>query len=273
VDLAELGRALPSDEGRRWLVDGLIVAVCIEGEVNPARRAALEGLARGLGVRSPYLDLLPDFQARNTWAIKRGLATRSPDARRMFRRLWQEEGVLGLARAGLFVLGLHRDPQLARRFRALAAMPAGTLGHAVTEHFAARGLTFPGERGGMPERMMHHDLLHVLNGYNTDPAGECELAGFYCGFAGEGAFTFIMTVLATFHLGLSVSPAVVKPAVGAFDPERVLRAFLRGRRLSTDVMGPWDYWALMGLSLDEARERLGIGEPPQRLASAGAPRS
>jgi len=108
----------------------------------------------------------------------------------------------------------------------------------------------------MPERMVHHDLMHVANGYDTDPAGECELAGFYAGCAGGDPFTFIVTVLATFHLGLSVSPAVVKPARGTFDPARVLAAYSRGRRVRVDVMGPWDYWALMPLSIDEARAAL-----------------
>ena len=250
----------PSQVQRRGLLDALILVVCIDGEVRAARRQALEGLARALGVRSPFLDMLQAFQGKKLLTIKRGLAMHSPDARRLFRRIWQEEGVLGVLRVGQFVLGLHRDRELAGRFRALSSLPPGTFGRAVADHFAARRLAFPGEAGGLPERMMHHDLMHVLNGYDTDAAGECELAGFYWGFTGGEAFTFIMIALATFQLGLRVSPAVVEPARGAFDPRRVLLAFLRGRRLSVDIMGAWDYWVLMPLSMDEAREHLGIGE-------------
>lgn len=129
----------------------------------------------------------------------------------------------------------------------------------------------------MPERMIHHDIMHVLNHYDTDPAGECEIAGFYAGFCSGEAFTFIVTVLTTFHLGMKVSPAAVEPARGAFDPARVLSAFLRGRQLKVDVMGPWDYWALMPLSIGEAQRRLGLSddsiraESPQRVASVGRP--
>lgn len=65
-------------------------------------------------------------------------------------------------------------------------------------------------------------------------------------------------MLTTFHLGLPVSAAIVEPARGAFDPARVVAAFLRGRRLAADVMGAWDYWALMPLPLEVVRERLGI---------------
>ncbi len=74
------------------------------------------------------------------------------------------------------------------------------------------------------------------------------------------AFTFIVIVLATFHLGLAVSPAIVEPARGMFIPRRVIAAFLMGRRLRVDVMGPWDYWALMPLALENARETLGLLE-------------
>ncbi|HEU4408684.1 MAG TPA: hypothetical protein VFS43_25715 [Polyangiaceae bacterium] len=258
-EVPELARAFPAPAARRALCDALLVAACIEGEVTAARRAAVRATARRLGVRSPWVDLLGPLGRRDAFAVKRALVTRSPDARRLFARTWQEEGALGLWRAAVFALGLHRDAALAARYRALGGCPVGSFGRAVSDHFAARGLAFPGEKGGMPERMLHHDLMHVLNGYDTDPAGECELAGFYAGSAGGDAFTFVAIALATFHLGLRVSPAVVMPARGAFDPERVLAAYLRGRRLRVDVMGQWDYWALMPLPIEEVRARLGVG--------------
>jgi hypothetical protein len=45
-------------------------------------------------------------------------------------------------------------------------------------------MTFPSAPGGLPERMIHHDLMHVIDGDDTDPAGECELGGFYAACAG-----------------------------------------------------------------------------------------
>jgi mono/diheme cytochrome c family protein len=266
VHAEQLAVLFPLPAQRRTLVDALIVAVCIEGEVHAGRRVVMEGLAAALGVRSPFVGMLRALAAGDVLAFKRGLVLRSPDARALFRRTWREEGMLGVLRALCFVLGLYRNAALASRFRSLSALPAGSFGRAVSEHFAARGLAFPGEAGGMPERMIHHDLMHVLNGYDTDPAGECEIAGFYCGFSEGEPFTFIMTALATFQLGLPVSPAVVKPTRGAFDPARVLAAFMRGKRLAVDVTGAWDYWSLMALPLPEARARLGLG------ASTGGPR-
>lgn len=267
-NFAPLRELFPDPAARRALADAMVIPACVEGEVSPEGERAARSIAAGLRVRSHWVELLGALRRRRVLSVKRALGPRSPDARRIFQRVWAEEGVLGLWRALQFVLGVFRDPELAARFRALGSSPEGTLGRAVADHFAATGFAFPGERGGVPERMFHHDLMHIVNGYGTDAAGECELAGFYAGFAPGDSFTFIVIVLATFQLGLAVSPAAVTPARGAFDPERVLASYLRGRRLKVDVMGPWDYWALMPLPIDEVRRRLGIGAAPSRGSPA-----
>ncbi len=249
---------------RRAIADVLVVPACIDGNVTRARADVVRSFARAMAVESPWVDLLGALERGSVLAVKRALAARAPDARRVLARTWQEDGVRGVLGAGLFVLGLHRDAALAARFRRLGALPSGTFGRAVFEHLTSRGLPFPGEKGGMPEKMFHHDLMHVLTGYGTDPAGECELAGFYAGFADGDPFTFVMIALTTFHLGMPVSPGVVTPARGAFDPARVLAAFRRGRGVHTDVMGPWDYWASMELPLEQAAQAVGIAKVTDR---------
>jgi hypothetical protein len=256
----ELARAFADPTARRVLVDALLIPACIDELVTPRGEAVVREFAAGLEVDSHWVRLLPALRKGNVLAIKRQLIRRSPDARRLFQRTLAEAGVLGLLRTMLYVsLGWFRDAEMSSRFRALGQLQPGCLGRQLYDDIVGRGLAFPGERGGIPERMFHHDLMHVVNGYGTDPAGECELAGFYTGFCRENAYTFIVIVLATFQLGLPVSPAVVLPARGAFDPARVLAAFLRGRRLQVDVMGQWDYWSLMPLPIDEVRTQLGIG--------------
>ncbi|MBC8068179.1 MAG: hypothetical protein IAG13_07585 [Deltaproteobacteria bacterium] len=256
----DVAESFSSPVARRILVEALLIPACIEGEVTQAGASVVRSFARSVRVRSHWVGIVGALHRRRTWPVKRQLFARSPDARRVLARTWAEDGLGGLWRALLFVAGRHVDRPLASRFRALGELSVGTLGRQFYDDFAARGLAFPGEPGGLPERMIHHDLMHVVNGYSTDPAGECELAGFYAGFSNGDSFTFIVTALATFQLALRVSPAIVSPARGAFDPARVLGAFLRGRRLNVDVMGAWDYWALMPLPLDVVRERLGIAE-------------
>ena len=257
---AEVAAAFEAPEARRVLCDMLLIPACLEGEVSAAGEAKVKAFAEALGVSSHWVRLLGPIRRRKVFAIKRQLFRRSPDAKRMLSRIWSEEGLVGVWRALQFIVGVYRDPALAARFRALGALPEGTLGKTFFDSLVSKGYSFPGEKDGFPERMMHHDLMHVINGYGTDSAGECEIAGFYAGFSPGDPFTFIVTVLTSFQLGLPVSPPLVTPTRGAFDPARVLAAFLRGRRLRVDVMGPWDYWALMPLSLPEARERLGLND-------------
>jgi hypothetical protein len=260
ADGPTLRAAFPQPAQREALANSLLIAACIEGEVSQARQDEVARLVVELDVRSHWVDLLPALRKKQVFAVKRAMFSSSPDAKRMFARTWQEEGVMGFVRLGLFGAGLHRDAALSARFRALSSLPEGTFGRTLHDHIVGHQFSFPGERGGVPERMMHHDLIHVVNGYGTDAAGECEVAGFYCGASAGDAFTFIVTVLATFQLGLAVSPAVVTPARGAFDPARVVRAFVRGRALSVDIMGQWNYWELFPLPLEEARSRLGIAD-------------
>ncbi|MFO0580470.1 MAG: hypothetical protein U1A78_41390 [Polyangia bacterium] len=260
---AEVGAAFPSAAARRVLADALLIPACIEGEVTAAGQASVESFAAALRAQSPFVRLLGAMRRRHAFPIKQAIYRRSPDARRMLARTWAEEGIRGMWWALQFIMGIHVhvNPSLAARYHALGKLPQGTLGRRFHDDFVARGLPFPGERGALPERMIHHDLMHVINSYGTDPAGECELAGFYAAFTSGEPFTFIVIVLTTFHLGLPVSPAFVRPARGALDPARVMAAFLRGRRLRVDVMGPWDHWSLMPLTTEETRARLGIGEP------------
>lgn len=265
--VAAVGAALPSAGSRRALVDALLIPACIEGEVTAGGEATVRAFARALTVRSPWLRALAAIRRGRVLALKRVMYPRSPDGRRLLARTWAEEGLGGLWRALLFVLGRFVDPPLAARFRALGELPQGSLGRTFHDDLVARGMAFPGEPGGLPEKMVHHDLMHVINGYQPVPAGECELAGFYAAFCPGDAFTFIVVALATFHLGLPVSPPAVAPARGAFDPARVLAAFLRGRRLRIDVMGPWDYWSLMPLTIAGARERLGLADPRRQSAA------
>ena len=260
ADPKRLGEHFVTAAAKRTLAHALVIAACCEGEVTLKGEATVGSLVKALDVQSHWVELLPALRRRNAFTVKRQLFRRSPDARRLFARIWAEEGLRGFGRVLLFVLGLYRDPKLAARFRELGALPKGTVGRTYFDDFQARKLAFPGERGGMPERMVHHDFMHVINRYGTDAAGECELAGFYAGFTPGDSFTFIMIVLATFQLGMPVSPAAVTPARLAFDPARVVAAFLRGRRLRVDVMGQWNYWELVPLSIDEAQARLGLAE-------------
>ena len=96
--------------------------------------------------------------------IKLAIYRSSPDARRMFARTWQEDGVVGMWRVLRFLLGTsHVDPALAWRFRQLGLLPEGTLGRVFWASLSAQRIGFPGEPGGLPERMIGADPDYWLD--------------------------------------------------------------------------------------------------------------
>ena len=112
--------------------------------------------------------------------------------------------------------------------------------------------------GGIPEVGTHHDLTHVLTGYDTDPAGETQIAAFYAGYFKEDPFSFLFMVLVMFHVGVAIGPPMITAAKGQFDPEKVLRAMERGSKINVDLTDHWDYWSVMSEPIDAVRARYNI---------------
>jgi ubiquinone biosynthesis protein COQ4 len=151
---------------------------------------------------------------------------------------------------------------------ALAALPAGTLGHAYATFLRTRGFT-PEVFDAPPEEIhdpraqyviqrvrQTHDLWHVVTGCDTDPAGEIALQAFT--FAQTRApSTAILAVIGTLR-GFREVRALPRDVAEAF------RAGLRAEKLATF---PWeDHWAT---PLADVRALLGVA-PVRRAAAAAA---
>jgi len=149
---------------------------------------------------------------------------------------------------------------------ALAALPAGTLGHAYATFLRARGLTpevFDGAPPGFADpgwsyvvqRLRQtHDLWHVVTGCNTDPAGEVALQAFM--FAQLRSPGNAVLALAGMLRILRRRLAIVSDVVAAY------RAGKRARSLP---LFSWeDHWAT---PLAEVRARLGLPVAPRARAA------
>src|SRR4029077_19218158 len=64
------------------------------------------------------------------------------------------------------------DDELAARYRALATLPSSSVGRALIDFYRSRGIALPGEERGLDERLVPHDLLHVVGGFAGDLADE-----------------------------------------------------------------------------------------------------
>jgi len=122
-----------------------------------------------------------------------------------------------------------------------------------------RDFSMPGQRNGIPEIAIFHDLGHVLAGYDTDPVGEIQQAAFQAGFVRNDGFMFLFFAIAQFHLGLKITP-IADAEVGKLDIEKVMTALARGAACTVDLSDHWDFWPHMPRPLEEVRAELEI--PP-----------
>jgi len=254
----ETATAITDPHRRKRLLQLAMVTTMIDGEIETRETQALSKLAKALEVDERSMRTMEQLAAR------RNLIARFDLARRLFGKLagvaWREEGWRGLRKMlGAALLDGGEDPAVAERYEALQHLPEGSFGRAFWDHNKKRSFAFPGQRGGIPERAVFHDLGHVLAGYDTNPEGEMQQAAFQSGFVRDDGFAFLFFGIVQFHLGVRITP-IAEPEVGFFDVEKVMTALTRGAACKIDLSDGWDFWPYMARPLDEVRAELGI--PP-----------
>jgi ubiquinone biosynthesis protein COQ4 len=162
----------------------------------------------------------------------------------------------------------------------LRAMPTDSLGQGIadfyeTEEISAQGLVAASEAGfGEPgpgeemdeeqrifsERLRDlHDVFHVLAGYGRDLRGESAVLAF--------------TLPQTRNAGIAylVYQSLRGSGWSSVEGKLIREAFKRGRRARWLVDQDWE--ALFEQPIDQVREQLNVGPPPEyeQLRSAGAP--
>jgi hypothetical protein len=250
--------ALIADPRRRKrLLQLAIVMTTIDGSVAPATAANVVRLAGALGVDERGVGTLRKMAAHHETLARIDLV------RRVFGRIagigWRDERWAGLRKVlGLFGGGAE-DEALARRYARLGLLPAGSFGRALWEFWTAHDFAMPGQKHGIPEFGIFHDLGHVLAGYETDPEGELQQAAFQAGYVRNDGFMFLFFAIAQFHLGLKITP--IAPALtGHLDVDKVMTALARGAACTVDLSDGWDHWPHMKRPLAEVRAELRI--PP-----------
>ena len=248
--------AIEGAHQRKRLVQLGGLAVLLGNPVRPLSVAFLTELAAHLGVNDSVV------QVTQALAQGRRLRARMIAVRRAFRVMLKEaytaEGTLGVLRflgAMFLKFTVNRDRHW--DFKRLGLLPQGTLGREYWAHITQLGFGFPGEPGGIPDSVVYHDICHVLADHSTEPEGEIQQGSFQAGNRREDGFFFVQFVVLQFHHGIRITP-VAPPHVGNFDPAKVLWAIHRGARCNVDMTHQWDFWPLMGLPLEEARERCGL---------------
>lgn len=253
--------AITDPSHRERLVQAMLVAALIDGEITAAERALVEDYAAALGVDEPRLHSLQRIMDGELRCLQFDILRRSPMVSDVIRHAWETRGLGGAWKTLAPLLpgrSLAQDAALAQRYLDLGALPAGTFGREYFDHMRARGFTLPGQAGGFPEGFIKHDLCHVLGGYDTDPCGECEVGAFIAGFLKRDPFGYLFMLLLHLHLGINIFEGDATGTFG-FDPDRVLAALERGLRVNRDLYAvDFDWWPHFPRPLAEVRADFGI---------------
>ena len=262
VTPAALAAGFPDLALRRQFLDGMLVVALADGIPSARTTAAVTGYAEALGVDGAELRDLRRLTEHDMLLFKLDFLRRSQIGD-ILRDQLDQHGILGLAKGVLGLRGLVEDPELAARYRAWERLPDGSLGRALSDYYRANGFALPGERFGFPEAGVYHDFSHVLAGYSTRPEGEIEVASFTAGYKKRRPFYVVLFAVLTFSTGVDMRPSgTTHPSRGLLaEPgmaRRMFAALERGSRMRLDLADRWDYWPLVGLPVEEARQRLGI---------------
>lgn len=254
----DLAAAIPDTRPRRRLVQLAAIAALVDGIPTREAAAALADIDRALGVGEPAIAVVRHLSLKNSRRARLLITRRI--ARHILGAAVRAEGLRGLARIvrPLFLGRSPLYPDVAWRYRQLGMLPAGSFGHEFWHHCTERRFAFPGEGGAaIPERLVFHDVGHVLAGYDTDPAGEIQQGAFQAGVVRRDGFMFLIFAVVQFHLGIQITP-VAAGEVGFFDVPKVMRALARGAACRVDLSADHRLWSDAPRPLAEVRAELGL---------------
>jgi hypothetical protein len=250
-----LAHALASPADREHVVQGLVVMALVDGTVDEGRIARALAYAKALGGRVDGVrDLAELGRGHLDWV--------RADAQRKNLKSITGGALHGPLDAWILPYRDKPDPALADRYRALGALPEGTLGRGFFDFYRMHGFAFPGERDGVNERFgTPHDSTHVLSGYDTSPGGELMVSTFTAGMhPREPMSGHILPVIMSWHLGLELVK-FAGATTHALDPRAFWLAWSRGNATTTDTFdAAWDFWGAASRPLDALRREYGV--PP-----------
>ena len=241
---------------RKRLIQLSAVAALLTSPVNSGSVRFVRDLSRHLGAYDPVLDILSALEKKQLLKVK--LLARRRAFKALAKEAYQAEGLVGVFRFfGAMFLGTSVNKDKLWNYKRLGLLPEGTLGREYWRHLTEVGFGFPGEPGGIADSVAYHDIAHVLADNDVTPLGEIQQGCFQGGNRREDGFFFIQFVILQFHHGVKITPAA-PPEAGHFQPDKVLWAIHRGAKCNVDVTHQWNFWPLMALPIDEARERCNL---------------
>ena len=241
---------------RKRLVQLAVLAALLSRPIRPGSVRFVRALSDRLQAPEPAIEVLEALRDERHYKVRYLVMKRM--LRIVVKEAARAEGTMGSLRflaALFFKRAVNKDKLWS--YKRLGLLPEGSYGRELWKHMTERGFSFPGEPGGIPDAAAYHDAGHVLAGNDTTPLGEIQQAAFQAGSRRHDGFAFIQFAVLQFHHGLQQTP-IAEPEIDHFDPEKVLWSLHRGAKCNVDITHQWDFWPLMPLAIEEARERCGL---------------
>ncbi len=247
----QIAAAITDPHHRKRLLQMAMVMAMVDNEITPSQQKALRSLAEVLYSNEQSLRVLHKAAREHKLLAQMDMTRESMGV--FMSASYAQQGTIGLKKilAPLFYGG--EDPDVAWKYRQLGLLPEGTLGRAFWEYYTQKRLSFPGEVGSIPERMVFHDFAHILSAYDTDPQGEIQQGAFQAGFIRENGFVFLLFIILYFHWGFHITP-YADTAMGLFDISRVIHALQRGAACNVDLSDNWNFWEVVDVPVEELRD-------------------
>lgn len=250
-DLEHLG-----DTERERIVQCMLLMAVMDGVGARAEADLIETFADHLEVTDQRVHNFRQLAEGRIARMRFDLSRRGYAIEELAQTI-EEEGLRGVYKTFGPIVGLATDPDLARRYIAFGEYAEGTLGRAYFDFITKNDLKFPGEKAGVAERGLWHDMTHVLGGYPITPVGEACIVAFIAGYRKEDPFFWLFTIALQFQVGVKVSP--FSPGlVDRIDPRLFVLHHERGSKVKRDLSANWDIQANLGRPLEELRAELGI---------------
>lgn len=260
IEPSELGTIIVDVGLREQFVSALVAISMLSEHVEPKLADMVEAFASALSVSPAAVRQLRSLAEERYFRLRFDVIRHGPGPEGM-KKLYDQSGALSVVKSVLGFAGLIESKEIAEKYYALKNYPEGSLGKVLFDFYSARGFKFPGEKGGAPEGLLGHDLTHILGGYDTDIRSEARVLAFTAGYRRENVFGPLIFMLVQGQHGIRLTP-LADSYTGMISSDHLVgdmvRAFARGSRMNVDLMGSWDFWAVMDQPVSELRRRYGI---------------
>ena len=160
---------MPDDEARLRFCEMVMTLELCRHPQSAAQVDRAEECAAALGVTGIAMET-------TRTALEQGAAAVAADLERIYGEILPEVSERSLRDRYLKLDA--PDPALAAQLRALADLPAGSLGHAYLAFYERNGFALPGDDVHLPAHYVNHDMNHVITGYEPTAPGEIARSGF-----------------------------------------------------------------------------------------------